>query len=196
LAAALLGGPGAAVSHAAAGALHRIRRTWPRRVDVTIPRERRSRPGILFHCCRLPADEVTVVAGIPVTTVTRTIFDLAGTLHRKEVESAMHEADIRRLTDHLSLPELVQRHPGRRGVGTIRSILADQAEGQSATRSELEARFAAFCDLRGLPRPAINAPVMLADGTWIEVDCMWRKQRVILELEWSRHPCHEAQVRA
>jgi hypothetical protein len=46
-------------------------------IDVTTPRKSRSWDGIKRHHKALPADEVTVHDGIPVTTVPRTIFDLA-----------------------------------------------------------------------------------------------------------------------
>ena len=49
---------------------------------------------------------------------------------------------------------------------------------RGVTRSELEDRFLAFLDARGLPRPEVN---VLVQG--IEVDCLWREQRVVVELD-------------
>ncbi len=51
-----------------------------------------------------------------------------------------------------------------------------------ATREELEARFLAFLDQRGLPRPSLNAWVMLGRHRY-QVDCLWHAQRVIVELD-------------
>jgi hypothetical protein len=59
--------------------------------------------GIRRHHKALPADEVTVMEGIPVTTVPRTIFDLAATEPAEVVESLIREMEFRELRDPLSL---------------------------------------------------------------------------------------------
>src|SRR5439155_14881227 len=86
---------------------------------------------------------------IPVTTVARTIFDLAAALPKHDVESAISQADYRRLTDLLSLGDLVARYPRRRGTRTLRKLLA---EGAAMSRSELERAFLAFVDAQGLEK--------------------------------------------
>ena len=129
---------------------------------------------------RLPDDEVTVVEGIPATTVPRTLLDLAVVVGRREVERAINEAEVRRLADPLSLPDLLRRYPRRRGSATIRAILA--AGRTALTRSELEDRFLALVDAAGLPPPEVNAMLELGDG-WIEVDCLWRSRRLVVELD-------------
>lgn len=60
------------------------------------------------------------------------------------------------------------------------------------THSDLEELFVEFLDASGIPRPEINAPLELGDTT-IEVDALWRAQRVALELD-SRafHDAHAA----
>ena len=83
-----------------------------------------------------------------------------------------------RLADPLSLHHLVARHPGRRGVATLRALLADAALGTTVTRQELEHVFAAFVKEAGLPRPATN---VLVEG--YEVDAVWRDARLIVELD-------------
>ena len=77
---------------------------------------------------RLPADEVTAVDGIPVTTVPRTIFDLAAVSSVGDVEHALRESEYRRLHDLLSLPDLLARYPRRRGARAVRACLARRAE--------------------------------------------------------------------
>jgi predicted transcriptional regulator of viral defense system len=122
--AVLLGGEGSVLSHRPAGALWRLRRSAPERSEVTVPRERRQCGAVRFHCARIEPDEVTVVDGIPVTTVPRTLFDLACELSRAETEAAINEAEVRRLSDPLSLADIVERYPHRRGAATLRPILA------------------------------------------------------------------------
>lgn len=182
MAAVLAVGPDAVLSHRSAAALWRIRPTSSR-TDVTSQRRVESRVAIAVHQGPLPTDEVTVQHGIPITTVPRTLLDLAAVLDRRQVERAIEEAERRRLADPLSLGDLVERYPGRRGVATVKAILADGRIGTTITRSELEERFLAFLRATSLPSPELNVSLELRPGQWIEADCVWREQRVIVELD-------------
>jgi very-short-patch-repair endonuclease len=182
MAAVLAGGEGAALSHRAAAAHWGVRPTTRTAIEVTVGRHLRSRPRLQFHWAQLPADEVTVERGIRVTTVPRTLFDLAAVLPANQAERAIHEAEVRRLTDPLSLSDLLERYPRRRGSRTISAILASRNVGAGITREELEHRFLAFVDRHGLPRPKVNHHVY-AGGRLIEADCVWEEQRLIVELD-------------
>lgn len=129
-------GPDTVASHRDAAALYGIRRNGRDRIEVTVPRKVRSRRGIEVHHAALPSDEVTVTDGIPVTTVPRTLLDLAGVIDRRQLERAIHEAEVRRLWDALSLVDLVNRYPRRKGTPAIRAILAALDQGLNLTRSE------------------------------------------------------------
>jgi very-short-patch-repair endonuclease len=100
-------------------------------------------------------------------------------LRPHRLERAVNEAEVLRLTDPLSVPDLLARYPRRRGSRALRRALA--AAG-APTRSELEARFLALLDRHGLPRPRVNARLQ-AGGEWMEVDCVWEDARVIVELD-------------
>src|ERR671914_767712 len=76
MAAVLAGGEEAALGHRPAGALWGLCRSEGR-PEVIVPAQRRPRRGIVFHRAELPEEERTVLDGIPVTTVPRTILDLA-----------------------------------------------------------------------------------------------------------------------
>jgi very-short-patch-repair endonuclease len=130
----------------------------------------------------LPNDEVTSVDGIPVTTVPRTLLDLASVLRPDQVERPVNEAEVRRLTDPLSLTDLLERHPHRAGNRAIRAILANLRPGGTLIRSKLESRFQRFVRARRLPRPEFNADLFVA-GRWFEIDCLWRAERLIVELD-------------
>jgi hypothetical protein len=185
MAAVLASGEGAVLSHRDAAAAWGIRQSNRRPVEVTVPGRRRSPPRLQLHFAHLPADEVTTVRGIPITTVPRTIFDLAAVLPRRHVERAIHEAEVRRLYDPLSLDDLIARHPGSRGVATVRAIVADATRGSGVTRQELEALFLDFVERVGLPRPELNQIVEVGDRSF-ECDCVWREQQLIVELD-GRH---------
>jgi hypothetical protein len=151
-------------------------------IEVTAGHRVRARGALRLHRRRLPPDEITVEREIPVTTVTRTLFDLASVLTPRHVERAITEAEVRRLYDALSLHAMVERYRGHRGTGVIRAILAAGRIGAEVTRSELEGRFLEFLEMHGLPRPEVNASLEVR-GTWLEVDCLWRSSRLIVELD-------------
>lgn len=178
--AVLAGGEGAALSHRSAAALWSLR-TTVRGIEITTRRSTRSRGSIQRHCANLPADEVTVRRGIPVTTVPRTLFDLAAVLPPDGLKRPIREAEVLQLRDRLSLPALLARYPGHRGNRALRFCLRP---GQTAdfTRSELEDRFVEFLRKAGLPRPDLNAWLEI-DGRWVQVDCLWRRHGLIVELD-------------
>jgi Protein of unknown function (DUF559) len=182
MAAVLAAGPEAVLSHRSAAALWGIRDTSRANVDVIAPR-RLVRPRIDSHRITLPADETTTERGIRVTTVTRTLLDLAEVLTPQQLERAITEADVRRLSSPHSLDALVARHPGRRGTAAIERALENRRDiGMAVTRSELETTFLAFLETHGLPRPRTNARITHRAGTG-EVDAAWPDHRLIVELD-------------
>ena len=182
MAAVLAAGPDAALSHRSAAALWGMLSTARERVDITVPRVLRSRSGIAVHHGRLPFDESSVVQGIPVTTPPRTLLDLAGVVPRRQLKRALDEAEVLRLTDPLSVADLVLRYPGRRGTAALNAILTAKQIGANITRSELEERFLALLDDQKLPRPDVNVHLEVA-GHRFEADCLWRAHRLIVELD-------------
>ncbi len=177
MAAVLAVGPDAVLSHRSAAALWSVHAS--RYLEVTDGRSHRRLPGLAVHRSSLAPDEITTERGIPLTTVPRTLLDLATVLRRSQVERAVNEAEVRGLTDRLSLPALIDRHPGRPGTPMIKAILSRRT---NVTHSELEARFLSFIAESGLPAPEVNAWLQVR-GDWIECDCVWRPQRLVVELD-------------
>jgi very-short-patch-repair endonuclease len=143
-------------------------------MEVTVPAYR-ARPGITVHTSLLPPDEVATIENVPVTGLSRTLLDLAAVLPPHQVEQAFHEAEVRGLTDSISVVDLIGRYPRRKGIATVKAILDT---GPAFTRRELEARFVAFRRKTRLPVPLLNAVV---EG--YECDCVWPDQRLIVELD-------------
>jgi len=198
MAAVLYCGDGAVLSHHSAAALWGIRSSAGTTNHVTSSVKGRSRESVERHFSRIPADEHTVKDGIRVTTVPRTIFDLAAGSSRRlaeraqAVESMLRQAEYREFHDPLSLPDLLDRYPRRSGARAIRAALARRDESSGHTRSALEDRFLAFLDRYDLPRPQLN-PWLEVGGTGYEVDCLWPDQRHIVELDgWQAHGTRSA----
>jgi uncharacterized protein DUF559 len=188
LGAVLAAGAGAVLSHRAAAALWGIWRS--ERLEVTAP-SYRARRAIDVHASRLPQDEVTAHLGIPVTTVPRTLLDLAAVLPAHQVERAANEAQYQGHASRLSLADMVDRYPRRQGIKTIRAVLDQLQIGTTITRSELESRFLDFLRTTGLPLPSLNAWLHLRDR-WIECDCVWQDQRLVVELDG--HAAHHTRA--
>jgi Transcriptional regulator, AbiEi antitoxin len=169
MAAVLAAGRDAVLSHLSAAGLWALRHYRHPITHVTSPRRRRGRRHVIVHQASLPADEVTVELGIPVTTVARTLFDFASYAPRAELELAINEAERRGLADAPSLPELIERYPRHKGVLALRSALGDGWVGLGVARSVFEERFLAFVRKAGLPQPEVNVSVH-ASGQWFEVD--------------------------
>jgi hypothetical protein len=177
LAAVLACGEGAVLSHASAAALWKIRGSAAAVIDVTVPSRagRVGRKGIRIHRSgRLGVHDVTLRDGIPVTTVARTLLDLADVLPRQALKRALDESEYQRLFDLTALTAVVNANPGRRGA-TLLKLAADPS---NLTRSELENRFLTFCARNDIPTPLTNRIVL-----GYEVDAYWPKAKLVVELD-------------
>ncbi len=175
-------GPGARLSHRDGAHLWELRQSSSALIDVTVPSQngRIQRAGIRIHRSRrLPPEEVTVRHGIPVTTVERTLLDLADVLDMQGLRRAVTEAEYRGLLDHATLIAVVENNPGRRG----KKVLEAAEATPHRTRSPLEDRLLAFVDRYGVEEPD--------SGVWIggyELDFVWT--RVGLAVELDGHAAH------
>jgi very-short-patch-repair endonuclease len=123
-----------------------------------------------------------VIDGIPVSTLPRTLLDLADVAPKSHVIRAMTEAEIKGIVDLNALNDLLARSPGRRGLKPLREILVDAAIDPH-TREELEFRFRQLVHNANLPRPVMNTGV---EGKLVDV--VWKKQKLIVELDsWAFH---------
>jgi very-short-patch-repair endonuclease len=182
MAAVLAGGDGAPLSCGAAGAGWGVAAHSAGPIDVTVPGRHRPQPGITWHSSPLPPDEITRLDGIPITTVARTLLDLAAVLDRTRLAKAINEAEVRGLSDRLSLPALLERYPRRRGSASLRAILAEERIGLDIPHNDLEIEFLSLIDKHRLPRPEVNAWLTVGDRSF-RVDGLWRAERLIVELD-------------
>jgi very-short-patch-repair endonuclease len=134
-----------------------------------------------------------VEEGIPLTSVHRTIFDLAALASVDEVMAMIKEAEYLNRWDRLSLPDLLERYPGKRGSRKVRSALERLEEDPPGrTRSRLEQRFVPFLRRHRLPLPRFNDWIFLGPKRY-QVDCYWPGLRLIVELDgWEGHSTRSA----
>jgi very-short-patch-repair endonuclease len=150
------------------------------RKEVTITRGHRARhPGLLVHRARtLMADEVTEREGIPVTTVARTLYDLARRGASQDLERAFAQAIGRGLVTRAEILTLLARHAGAR---RLRALVEGEAE-VSLTRSEAENLFLALIRKAQLQRPRVNDTV-----NGYVVDFFWPAERFAVEVDGYAH---------
>lgn len=120
--------------------------------------------------------------GIPCTSVARTLLDLSTVVNRRDLERACDRAEVLQLFDLRALQDVLQRCNGHRGAGALRAVLSGHAIGADLTRSELEERFLALCQLAALPRPECNTWLVLGPAG-VEADFVWRDQRLVVETD-------------
>lgn len=188
MAAVLSAGSGAVLSHRSAASLWDIRASRVGPIQVTVSAKGRSTKLVRRHHVVLQSDEVTIHEGIPVTTVPRTVLDLASTATIDEVEVAIRQIEFLRLHDKLSLLDLIERYPGRRGVARARVALARvEALPFGRVRSPLETKFLPFLRRYQLPRPRLNDWILVGEKRF-QVDCRWVGTGQIVELDsWQAH---------
>lgn len=196
LMAAVLGCPGSVVARQSAGRLAGFTHLpaddgWPHVLRTHGSNHQLHRVHV--HQTRwLPDHHRTVIDGIPVTTPERTVFDLAAELRpqrfRRLVDEllAASQVDLTRLERVHA--ELARR--GRTGSRLMGVVLDERQGGYVPPASELEARFVALCQRRGLPvaERQLRAP-------WAEdagrasprVDMAFPGARVLVELDSWRH---------
>lgn len=184
-AAVLAYGAGTVLSHHSAAVLWELRRgrAGPIHVNAFLGWQgRRRRSGIWLHRCKVRAEETTSHDGLPVTTVARTLFDLAEVAPYDDVKKAAEAADRRNLLRLRELEEVCERGRGRRALRPTRRLLMELGAPVEG-RSPLEIRFAAFVRERRLPVPVQNVDIL-----GHEVNALWPAAKLIAELDsWEFH---------
>src|SRR3954451_19577198 len=171
IAAVFSAGANAVLSHRSAALLWGLLRDSRRVIDVTTPdRGRTSKKGVRVHRVRsLHPDDVTFVDSIPVTSVARTLFDIARTETPRQLRYALDEAERLRLLDTRAL----QRFRCR----ALDAALAEMREPDN-TNPGIERLFLEVIDAAGIPRPETN---VFVEGH--NVDAVWREQKLVVELD-------------
>jgi hypothetical protein len=179
IAALLYGGDEALLSHTTAGWVWSLLEAEQRWIHLVARDHRRSLPGVRVHRARrLDRAECR---GFRVTSVARTLLDVAAILPFRQLRRALAEADYRGILVAEDVREVLGR--GRPGSRALRAALERHMPQLASTFSELEHRFLEICEAAELPLPEVNARV-----SRMRVDAVWRAQRVAVELDGG--PAH------
>lgn len=177
MAAVLAYGPDAVLSHRSAAAHWDIGPGfW--KIEVTTPHSRRSRNGTRAHSSPLHPEDITIRDGIPVTSVARTILDLAALFRNPDrLTRLIEDADRKELFDLSALDRAMARRSSAPGIRRLNAVLAAY-RGAADTRSKLERDFRALVLKAGLPDPQYN---VLVEG--LTVDVYWPEWKLVVELD-------------
>lgn len=171
-------------SHASAGVLHGL--PVPRRdlALVQVTRDRRtgaSRAGNLKQwSCPVAEGDRALLEGLPVTTIDRTVVDLARTGDAPWSVAAADHALHAGLTSLDSLLAVVDQSPRRRGNRVARERLAlanglSESPGESISRVNMA--------LAGLPMPELQHEFTLRGGSRVRGDFWWPEFRLVGEFD-------------
>jgi hypothetical protein len=151
-----------------------------RRPHEVIRRSGHRRPhGVWLHQTRsLPEEDVTVEAGIPITTIERTVMDNAGRLDDRQLEHMIVAAERSGRLNWRELHRVIEDGNGRRGLRRLRRVAARIDPRAADAVSPLEVDFFSLCQKAGLPLPQVN---VLVEGCL--VDFYWPKAKLIVETD-------------
>jgi very-short-patch-repair endonuclease len=189
LRAALLAcGDAAVLSHRTAADLWGISPRSSPLIEITGPTRRRGGHGFRYCQSRLHPEDTTEVEGFPVTSIPRTLLDLAGVVDRPRLERAVDRAVRRRLLDQGALNATIERNRGKKGRKLLTSVIASFDPATSETRSNPERKFLKLVTRYNLPKPLVN---VLVEG--FLVDFYWSEHNVIVEIDcYATHGSEKA----
>jgi very-short-patch-repair endonuclease len=176
-AAVLACGDGAVLSGEAAGYLWGLLKGTAPPPELTAPKRRRVK-GVRTRHARRAETEATTRHGIPITTVPRTLVDLASLLQLDDLARACHEAGVLHGTTPRHVEAILEHRPSTPGARQLRRVLRGDTH---VTLSALERRFLERLKDAALPLPETNRVA----GTK-RVDCRWPQHKLTVELDSYR----------
>jgi hypothetical protein len=190
LAACFAAGPAALASHRAGSYIWDLDGSNEGPIELTVPYGQCPVPDgtILHRTQRVHAIDRRRRKLIPVTSVTRTLFDLGAVVPKILVERALEDALRRGLTDEAHLVQQFPRLGGRgcRGAGVLRAVLLEEADGKPA-RTGFEVVLLDVIRRHGLPLPVKRYPARDRTGRIVaELDLAYPDRMIGLEADGEK----------
>lgn len=146
-------------------------------------------PGVVVHQLNdVAEDHVVLVDGMPVTTLTRTLVDLAAIWRRGRLRLALEDAVAAKRTTDAAIGDCLRSvaRRGKPGVRNLATVLDDRGPGKATPASQLERDFYALLRRTSLPRPVTQYPLPRDDGVRNLVDSAWPEVKLIVEIDGRR----------
>lgn len=144
-----------------------------------------GRVGLVARRATVRPDDATVLRGLRVTTVERTLADLAQQLPFVEAVVAMDAALYRGLTTLEKLDDWAVGRRRAKGIRRFRSVLA---AAEPRAQSPMETRLRLLLVLSGLPRPEAQAELKDEAGRiFARADLYYPQARLAIEYDGGTH---------
>jgi predicted transcriptional regulator of viral defense system len=176
--AAVLASYPSVASHRSAAWLWGLMRSRPETIHLTCRKGRRAERSFVVHRADLARADLARRDRIPVTSLSRTILDVAVASRARTVRRHLQIAEDLQLFDLREMKDLLGRTKGHRGQAKVRAALELYEDKPVFTRSGLERRFLEVVREAGLPEPAMN---LFVEG--YEIDAWWETERFGVELD-------------
>jgi hypothetical protein len=188
LAACWAGGPRAVASHRSAAWLWELPGSSRQFLELTCPRWRRTKePGLVVHETTLWAPEdASQRFGVPVTSVERTLADLASVVSPTSLDLALDRALRLDLTDLEKLQRILARlgRRGRPGTQLFRRVIEDRSAATALSESERERLLFHMLRRHGFPRPVPQYEILDETGNLVaRPDFAYPDLKIAIEYE-------------
>ena len=180
IAALLVAGEGAVLSHGTAAWRWQLIPAPPVRIELAVPRRRTAPRGLVLFESQLRPADISLNAQFPTTSVPRTLLDLAVRYDQRALLKALAEAEFHHDTRPDDIQATLRR--GHPGSANLRRALKAHTPGHGEARSNLERRFRLLLIEHRIELPLRNEPL----GPFT-IDCLWPTRRVAVELDGRQH---------
>jgi very-short-patch-repair endonuclease len=174
--------PRAMLSHRTAARVWKLPAPAYADVELTVVGRRvKPQPGLrLYTIAVIEAFELRRESGLPITSPSLTLLDLAGVVGEPDLARALNEARVQGLVNDGEIHATLRAHPNRRGARALRALLASE-EAEFTVESEAERLCLKLMIKHRMPDAA---------GAWIgpyRVDFLYDAERLIVEVDGYRY---------
>lgn len=181
-----VGGEGTLLSHRAATGVRGLLRAVDT-TDIIVPgicglKLSHIRP----HQCVVDDVDRDDVHGLPVTSLGRTLLDIAAR-HPWQLVEALEQAVLLEVYDHVAILDVIRRHHGYRGVARLRAAIAELPDDPAQFRSRSERSARDLIVSADLPDPVVNGWFAAGASGGYELDLWWPGLGKNVEIDGPRH---------
>jgi len=188
------------ISHRSAARLWGVGDFRSSKIEVVVPdSRRRHRPDVLVHrSSQFELADPTVIEGVPVTGLSRTILDTAGLIGPRRLDQLVDAALRTELITWPDLLSVLSRHSarGRNGCGRLRTLLDDRYGDMSIPDSRWNRMVGQLLADSELPCPVYEYEIFHGETFVARVDLAYPSRRIAVECDSVRYHLNRASFEA
>ena len=189
VAALLWAGPKSCLSHEAAARFWGLSAFETAGIVITSPDRLRPVDGLQIHTGIVPSKRLVRRGSLRVTTVARTILDLASVFDPQQLEAVLDEALRKRLVTLTAIKSMLAKDGtrGRKGTAALKRLVARRDPASRPLESELERLCLNTIKKAGLPLPQQQRWIKDDRGRFARVDFIYEDKKIIIEVDSFAH---------